>query len=182
MGSGRRLAYAVLLCLAGAGSALYGVTRTWSVRVTARPGLSDLRETTTGADVEPWVIGLALVALAGVGALLATRGLARRVLGGLLTITGAGVAAGAIVGRVGLDVGTAGAGGTIWPVVCVAGGLLIVLGGLSAARHGHEWPGMGARYERRPAQQRPAIDDVDQRVDTRLAWDALDRGDDPTAR
>jgi len=180
MTAGRRLAYAVLCCAAGAGLALYGITRTWAVRVTARPGLSDLRETSTGADLEPWVIGLALVALAGAGALLATRGLARRVLGGLLVAAGAGVAAGAVVGRVGLAIGTAGVGATIWPVACVVGGLLILLGGVSAVRYGHEWPAMGARYERRPAAG-PAVDAVDQRVDTRTAWDALDRGDDPTA-
>ena len=183
MTPGRRLGSTVLLCAAGAGLAVYGVTRTWSEVVTARPGLSSLRDTRTGADLEPWVIGLALVALAGAGALPATRGLTRRLLGGLLTVVGAGVAAGAIAGRAGLDVGSAGAAATFWPVVCVLGGLLIVLGGLSAARSGHQWPAMGARYERRgvaPADAEQA--GVDQRVDTRAAWDALDRGDDPTER
>jgi uncharacterized membrane protein (TIGR02234 family) len=183
MTPGRRLAYTVLLCAAGAGLAVYGVTRTWSEIVTVRPGLSSLRDTRTGADLEPWVIGLALVALAGAGALPATRGLARRVLGGLLALVGIGVAAGAVAGRAGLNVGSAGSGATVWPVVCVLGGLLILLGGLSAARSGHEWPAMGARYERRAAAAATAVDaDVDQRVDTRAAWDALDRGDDPTAR
>ncbi|MFI7543240.1 Trp biosynthesis-associated membrane protein [Actinoplanes sp. NPDC049599] len=179
----RRLGSTVLLCGAGAGLAVYAVTRTWSEIVTARPGLSSLRAVRTGADLAPWVIGLALVALAGAGALLATRGPARRLLGGVLVLVGLGVAAGAITGRAGLAVGAAGAGGTVWPVACVLGGLLIMLGGLSAARHGHEWPAMGARYERRGTAGPPAADaDVDQRVDTRAAWDALDRGDDPTAR
>jgi uncharacterized membrane protein (TIGR02234 family) len=183
MTPGRRLAYTVLLCAAGAGLAVYGDTRTWSEIVTARPGLSSLRDTRTGADLEPWVVGLALVALAGAGALLATRGLARRILGGLLSVVGLGVAAGAIAGRAGLDVGSAGAGATLGPVACVLGGLLVVLGGLSAVRSGHEWPAMGARYERRgAADSRAADSDTDQRVDTRAAWDALDRGDDPTAR
>jgi uncharacterized membrane protein (TIGR02234 family) len=181
MTAGRRLAYAVLLCAAGAGLALYGVTRTWSVRVTARPGLPELREASTGAQVAPWAIGLALVALAGAGALIATRGLPRRVLGALLAVAGAGVAAGAIAGRAAVAPGGAGAGGTIWPVACVAGGLLVLAGGLWAARSGHEWPGMGARYERRAAAPQPGAA-VDQRVDTRAAWDALDRGDDPTER
>ncbi|MEU7902448.1 Trp biosynthesis-associated membrane protein [Actinoplanes sp. NPDC049118] len=179
MSAGRRLTAAVLLCVAGAACALYGVTRTWSELVTERPGLSALRTVRTGADLEPWVVGLALVALAGAGALPATRGLPRRVLGALIALAGLGVAAGAIAGRAGLEAGSAGAGATFWPVVCVAGGLLILLGGLSAARYGHEWPAMGARYERRAA---PAPPDTDQRVDTRAAWDALDRGDDPTAR
>lgn len=188
MPPGRRLAATVLLCAAGAGLAAYGVTRTWSEIVTARPGLSSLRDLRTGAEVAPWVIGLALVALAGAGALLATRGVARRLLGGLLALVGAGVSAGAVVGRAGLEVGTAGAGAVGWPVVCVLGGLMILLGGLAAARSGHEWPAMGARYERRPAAvdqtgvDQPGADRVDQRVDTRAVWDALDRGDDPTAR
>jgi uncharacterized membrane protein (TIGR02234 family) len=190
MSAGRRLTVAVLLCVAGAGLAIYGVTRTWSEIVTARPGLSALRAVRTGADVAPWVIGLALVALAGAGALLAVRGTPRRVLGGLLVLTGLGVAAAAIAGRAGLDTGSAGAGATIWPVACVAGGLLIMLGGLSAARYGHEWPAMGARYERRATPVRAdggraddgGRSDADQRVDTRAVWDALDRGDDPTER
>ncbi|GID93693.1 Trp biosynthesis-associated membrane protein [Amorphoplanes digitatis] len=189
MSPARRLTATVLLCAAGAGLTIYGVTRTWSEIVTERPGLSALRAVRTGADLEPWVIGLALVALAGAGALPATRGLPRRVLGGLLALAGLGIAAGAIAGRAGLDTGSAGAGATVWPVACVAGGLLILLGGLAAARYGHEWPGMGARYERgaaRPDDDQTMDDDqavdADQRVDTRAAWDALDRGEDPTAR
>ena len=182
MTPGRRLAYSVLLCAAGAGLALYGVTRTWSEIVTARPGMSSLREVRTGADLAPWVIGLALVALAGAGALLATRGLARRLLGALLALVGLGVAAGVLAGRAGLTVGVAGAGAVLGPVAGVLGGLLILLGGVSAARSGHHWPAMGARYERRGAAAGDRDAGVDQRVDTRAAWDALDRGDDPTLR
>ncbi|MFI7597808.1 Trp biosynthesis-associated membrane protein [Actinoplanes sp. NPDC049681] len=177
---GRKLGVTVLTCAAGAGLALYGITRTWAVEVTARPGLSELRTTRTGTDVAPWVIGLALVALAGAGALPATRGTPRRVLGALLALAGAGAAAGAVVGRAGLDAGSAGAGATVWPIVCALGGVLVVAGGWQAARHGHEWPGMGARYERRPQPTVTAGDD--QRADNRAVWDALDRGDDPTAR
>ncbi|BCJ50996.1 hypothetical protein Asp14428_24710 [Actinoplanes sp. NBRC 14428] len=182
-GAGRRLGVTVLCGVAGAGLALFGVTRTWAVEVTSRPGLPDLRTVRTGADVAPWVIGLALVALAGGGALFATRGVLRRVLGALLAVAGAGVTAAAIAGRAGLHVGSAGAGGTLWPVVCAAGGLLIVAGGWLALRHGHEWPGMSARYERRPREATAADRPVDdgRPVDNRAAWDALDRGDDPTA-
>jgi hypothetical protein len=179
----RTLTRAVLCCAVGAGLALYAVTRTWSEIVTARPGMSSLRAVRTGADVEGWVVGLALVALAGAGALLATRGLPRRVVGALLALAGFGIGAGAVAGRAGLQVGVAGAGATWWPAVCVLGGALIALGGLAAARHGHEWPGMGARYERHAPESRPAHGgDEDQRLDTRAAWDALDRGDDPTSR
>jgi uncharacterized membrane protein (TIGR02234 family) len=195
--SRRQLGTSVLACVAGAGLALYAVTRVWSIEVTVRPGLSDLRASTTGAAHEPWLVGLALVALAGAGALLATRGLPRRLLGALLALVGAGVAAGAVIGRSGLDPGAAGAGATVWPIACVVGGALVVLGGLVAARHGHRWPAMGSRYERRPAppadptgKARPAAtaglhndgEPAGDRVDTRAVWDALDRGVDPTER
>jgi uncharacterized membrane protein (TIGR02234 family) len=146
----RRLTHATVAGLAGAGLALYGATRVWAVEVTPRPGLSDLRTSTTGADAQPWLVALALIALAGPGALLATRGLVRRLLGGLLALVGTGVAAAAIAGRASIDPGAAGAGATVWPAACVLGGALVVLTGVSAARHGHEWPAMGSRYERRP--------------------------------
>ena len=217
--SRRSYALTLIACLAGAGLALYAVTRTWSLRVTPRTGMSELRAVRTGADVEPWVIGLALVALAGTGALLATHGWARRALGVLLTLVGAGVAAGAIIGRSGLDTGQAGSGGTLWPLTCALGGAIIAAGGLTAARHGHRWPGMSARYERRPVPPAPAQPgeapaptaaagpargagsppeplappeplsppdplappDPLSPPDHRATWDALDRGDDPTA-
>jgi uncharacterized membrane protein (TIGR02234 family) len=174
----------LLACLAGAGVALVAVTRTWSVAVTPRAGMSPLRDTRTGADVEPWVIGLALVALAGTGALLATGGWVRRALGGVLALAGAGVAVGAVIGRIGLDPGEAGPAGTLWPAVCALGGAIIAVGGLTAARHGHRWPTMSARYDRTPATAEPERT-VPQPapgapIDSRAAWDALDRGDDPT--
>ena len=192
-----KLAHAVVACLAGAGLALYAATRVWSVAVTTRPGLPDLRSTTTGAAAQPWLLALTVVALAGAGALLATRGVVRRGLGGLLVLVGLGVLVAAITAWAGLADRASIAG----PIACAAGGALIVAGGLGAARHGHRWPAMGARYERRAVPShgaRPAAGSEppaaagrsagveppapDGSVDNRAAWDALDRGDDPTAR
>ena len=195
-----RRAYGLTLvaCLAGAGLAAYAITRVWSVRVTPRAGMSDLRAEITGADQAPWVVGLALVALAGTGALLATAGWPRRVLGVLLALVGVAVAAGALVARLTVDSGAAGAAATLWSIICVFGGAAIALGGVTAARHGHHWPGMSARYERRPVpppRQEPggaggpsitAGPDVPPQpapaapIDLGAAWEALDRGDDPT--
>ena len=215
----RELATSVAACLAGAALAIYGATRVWSVQVTDRPGLTSLRTQATGAAQQPWLIGLALVALAGAGALLATRGLPRRLLGGLLTLVGAALVGAAITGRAGHDPGAAGAGATFWPIACGVAGALVAWGGLTAARHGHHWPAMGSRYERRPVPslsaepaatqapsaaagltgsqapasdspppQRPAAASAPEAtqagaarsIDTRAAWEALDRGDDPT--
>jgi hypothetical protein len=176
----------LLACVAGAGLALWAVTRTWSVEVTARTGMSALRTVRTGADVAPWVAGLALACLAGAGALLATAGRVRRVVGVLLALAGAGVTAGVVVGRAGLDPGTAGPGGTLWPVAGALGGALVVLGGVTAARYGQHWPAMSARYDRKspavPSAARAAAParPADHPLDHRAAWDALDRGDDPT--
>jgi uncharacterized membrane protein (TIGR02234 family) len=185
-----RRSYALTLaaCSAGAALSAYAVTRTWSLHLTPRTGMTDLRTARTGADAEPWVIGLALVALAGTGALLATRGVVRRVLGALLSLAGAGIAAGAVDARATVDSGSAGAGATLWPALCVLGGLVIVAGGVTAARLGHTWPAMSARYDRKPvapshrtpAARSAAGPDLAP-ADHRSAWDALDRGDDPTA-
>lgn len=195
----RLLGTSVAACLAGAALALSGATRVWSVQVTERPGLTALRVSTTGAAQAPWLVGLALVALAGAGALLATRGVTRRLLGVLLTLTGLGVALAAITARLGLHPGAAGPAATFWPIACAAGGALIIAAGLTAARRGHTMPAMSSRYERteapspavppaaspaptvpaglsRPQAQEPAT----AAADNRAAWDALDRGDDPT--
>ncbi|MFE9958702.1 Trp biosynthesis-associated membrane protein [Micromonospora sp. NPDC005299] len=172
----RELTYAVLLCLAGAGLAFWAVTRTWSVEVTARGSLPPSRHARTGAELLPWVSALALVGLAGAGAVLATRGRVRRLLGGLLALIGLGVAAGGGYGLTESGVSRQ------WPALVLAGGLVLVAGGLFTALRGGDWPAMGARYERRaerpagPAgEDRPAVE-----RGTRDAWEALDRGEDPT--
>ncbi|MEV6346733.1 Trp biosynthesis-associated membrane protein [Actinoplanes sp. NPDC051851] len=205
-GARRAHATAVLGCLVGAGLAFYAVTRTWSLTVEHRTGLTDLDTPQTGADNQPWLVGIAVVALAGAGALLATQGLLRRVLGVLLTLAGAGIIAGAVLARVSLDAGSAGAGAYFWPFATVLGGAAVAAGGLLAARHGHLWSGMSSRYDRAPATPSSARPDVATPVpfdvsresghprettgvppvnlrppDNRSTWDALDRGDDPTA-
>jgi hypothetical protein len=183
----RGLAYAVVLCLAGAGLALYAATRTWNVEVTVRPApLPELRTAHRGA---PWLAPIAVVGLAAAGALVATRGTARRAVGVLLVLIGAGLAVG---GGQGL------ADSRLWPALCLVGGVAVALaGGLTVAR-GQTWPGMGARYERghgrrslsesAPASafgepsDRPAPAAQDGSVASTQAWDALDRGEDPTLR
>lgn len=171
----RELTYAVLLCLAGAGLALWAVTRTWSVELTARGSLPPTRHSRTGADLLPWVSALALVGLAGGGAVLATRGRVRRLLGGLLSLAGLAVAAGGGHGLTEAGVSRQ------WPALVLAGGLLVATGGTFTVGHGGGWPAMGARYDRpgRPAEPagpaRPAVE-----RGTRDAWEALDRGEDPT--
>nr|WP_232234045.1 Trp biosynthesis-associated membrane protein [Micromonospora chokoriensis] len=184
----RALAYAVVLCLAGAGLALWAATRSWSVELTLRPApLPPVRDARSGASLLPWLPALALVTLAGGGAVLATRGRLRRALGVLLGALGLAVAAGGGYGLV-ADVG--GVVSRQWPTLCLLGGLLAAAGGWWTAVRGGAWPAMGARYER-PARTAPAAasgqgDPAGPSTPlagrrTTEAWDALDRGEDPTA-
>ncbi|WP_327652101.1 Trp biosynthesis-associated membrane protein [Micromonospora aurantiaca] len=169
----RELAYAVLLCLAGAGLACWAVTRTWAVEVTARGSLPSGRAERAGTDLLPWVLALTYVGLAGGGAVLATRGRLRRLLGVLLAGVGVAVTVGGGIGLTEAGVSRQ------WPALVLAGGLALAAGGAFTALRGDGWPAMGARYERRsaPADEpgRPAVE-----RGTRDAWDALDRGEDPT--
>nr|WP_240955506.1 Trp biosynthesis-associated membrane protein [Micromonospora sp. HNM0581] len=172
------MAYAVLLCLAGAGLALWAVTRTWVVDVADRAELLPLvEEGRTGGQLLAWLPALSLVGLAGGGAVLATRGRVRRVLGGLLVILGLTLAAGGgygLLGNLGDLVTWA------WPALVLLGGILTAAGGALTLLRGHRWPAMGTRYERRPAQSAggggPIVG-----AGTVEAWEALDRGEDPTA-
>lgn len=186
----RGLATAVLACVVGAGLALFAATRTWTTTTQRQaPPLPDKLVDHTGGSLIGWLPALALVGLAGAGALLATRGRVRTIIGLLLVLVGLGVVAGAIDG---LDI-AAGA----WPVIVGVGGLGIAWAGLSAMRSGTTWPAMGTRYERSAAPAERTDDsagtlaaapsDRDARAGSRARtpvsmWDDLDRGVDPTDR
>ena len=138
----------------------------------------------TGGDLSPVLTPLALAGLAGVVAVLATKGIGRRVIGVLLALCGVGAGFGAwqaaggsgvlswlrernvmrVTGAIEWDAVA------FWPVVCGLGAAMMVAGGVVAVVRGGGWARMSARYTREPP---PATDD-------RSMWDALDRGDDPT--
>ena len=154
----RELVLAVVACAAGAGLALFGATRTWVVETIARPApLPPARIAHTGGDLLPWLPALAVVGLAGSGALVATRGAGRRAVAVLLLLVGLGLVAG----------GGYGISRSPWALLCLGGGLAVAAAGVLAWR-GRNWPVMGARYER---SRHPSGGDM---------WDAIDRGEDPT--
>ncbi|MGA8113013.1 MAG: Trp biosynthesis-associated membrane protein, partial [Actinocatenispora sp.] len=88
-----QLALAVLACTLGAVIALYASSKSWAVDVTERPApLPPVRTARSGGDFVPWVPALALISLAGAGALVATRRIGRVLVGAALTLLGLGVA------------------------------------------------------------------------------------------
>jgi LPXTG-motif cell wall-anchored protein len=145
---------------------LFAATRDWDAvmthQVSPLPPMTDYR---TGTEMSPWLPALGAVGLAGAGALLATRGKLRVVVGGLLALAGIGII-GAVIETLQhrIDVG--------WPVLTLAAAAVVVAAGALTIRYSDTWPEMGARYERPNSGVKAP--------QTQL-WDALDRGEDPTA-
>lgn len=148
-----------------------------SVDYKLMPGV---RDPDRAADM-PLALALSLVVLAGWGALLVTRGRARRAVAGLGLVAAVGVVACVVVApfilpdqvRDQLPGGSAevSVSPTGWFVTAAIGAVLAVVALAVAWRQCPAWPTMSTRYDA-PATRTPA-DDTD-------LWKALDRGHDPT--
>jgi uncharacterized membrane protein (TIGR02234 family) len=187
-------AVALVLDLVGAGGALLVSLRHWQTVSAARPApLTDVVVQVSGRTVDAAPTALGLVALAGVVAVLATRGRPRRLVGAVLALAGLGLvwraaaSAGAIssaharrliadrhsaadVARVVPHVATHSA----WPALTVVCGVFVALSGALIAWRGHRWQVMSARYEA------PTDPDARRAKAATTLWTALDRGEDPT--
>jgi uncharacterized membrane protein (TIGR02234 family) len=188
-------AAALLLDLVGAGVALLVSSRTWQSAHFLRSGLGDIDAGLTGRNIDSSPTALALAALAGIVALIATRGLARRVVGGLVAVVGVALvwrslrSAGAVSAsrarsivedhHQGIALPSAAqhvAVHAAWPVLSAIAGALVMVAGVLVAVRGHRWQSMAARYSA-PSD----VDDADARKRADLAlWNAIERGDDPT--
>jgi uncharacterized membrane protein (TIGR02234 family) len=114
----REYSLVLLLGLAGAAAVLLAVRQTWARVVTAAPQpLPASTVSVRGQDLVPVAGALGLAALAGLAAVLATRGLARRLVGVLLAGFGAGAAAAVAthLGAAAVLAAAAGAGGNAGP-------------------------------------------------------------------
>ncbi len=223
----REFVIALIAAVVGAGLLFLAGSRGWvTLSVSRGRPLPDLRRTVSGSKAIPLIYALAVLGLAGVVALLATRQLGRRIVGLLLALVAVlgliwlardlgGISAsraesllsdaGPVVGvpahaHINADVHTLPA------VLAVLGALLLALVGLAAAVRGGGWPAMGSRYDRprqtpdrtaRGVEREDAGDSVAARDDDvsggaeratrpsagadRRLWEALDRGEDPTA-
>jgi len=90
----REMALVLLLGVAGAGLVFLAVRQGWAhVRTAPPPPLPGSDSLVTGQDLVPAAAALAVAALASLAAVLATRGIARRLVGLALAGLGAGIAA-----------------------------------------------------------------------------------------
>ncbi|MEU8959870.1 TIGR02234 family membrane protein [Streptomyces sp. NPDC048518] len=191
--SRRSIAAALLLGALGAALALLASRQDWA-HGTASVAGGDLPLTATGGDVTGVPAALAIVGLAALVAVFAVRRTGRILVSLLLTLSGGGIVAAALLGArdsSALDEKAATAAGdaaatihglshTGWPYAAAAAGAMLLLAGLLALTYGRSWPAMSGRYERdgtpSPRKARRAVDP--ERPEE--LWKALDRGEDPT--
>jgi uncharacterized membrane protein (TIGR02234 family) len=202
MRSRAEFAAALLIEIVGAAVVLLVGTREWQTITTsrARPFHADVLSV-SGRTIDGAPTALALVALAGVVAVLATKGVARRAIGVLVAIAGAGIvwrsatAMGAVSASRARDLvrdkhprvlNSATAAQQVathsgWAVLSIVGGVLVVAAGVLIAWRGGSWSAMSARYEAPVRAKEPDPEQARAKADASL-WAALERGEDPTAR
>ena len=187
---GRPLGIVAVLAVAGAALAAVAAALTWWSADYVDPLTGALTISASGADCVPELIPLALVALAGFGAALATRGIPRRAVGAVIALCGGALAArsalffgstpGALVSeltRPADPVGTAQLH-PVGPALGVLGGLLLAAAGVLIVLGVGARQAMSSRYERGAKAQAAATAMTTDQGDW---WKALDAGDDPTA-
>lgn len=193
----RREYRGALLLLAVAAALLFvGYAQTWVTAVVGEAGMPTVEVVLKGRDVEAAASASAVLALAGIAGLVATRRLGRMVTGVLLAFEGVlaaygalsfGLSAGSradVLERVSEKVGVAAdaeVASTPWWLAVALGGLLLVAVGALAVVRGGRWPVLGRRYEPQDpdggAASAPASPAA---AGPAATWDALDRGVDPT--
>jgi uncharacterized membrane protein (TIGR02234 family) len=192
----------VIAVCAVLGAALAAVSAglTWWTEDFADALTGPVTITASGSSVVPALVPVALVALAGLGAALATHGVLRRIVGVILVLGGALVAV-----RCGLALGSAPASlvqdlprpadpvgaarlSPLGPLLGIAGGLLIAAaGGLIVAGRGarrmstrYEAPGSVEAATRAEGAGTTAGRTADAGQSTDDWWRAMDAGSDPT--
>lgn len=160
-------------------------TLTWQGAVTAAR-----QSSLTGRQSAPALLPLALAAVAGLAAVAAARGVARRLLGALLMLVGA-VSGWAVVSGIGHRPVTAlqdaqpqaqqvlsGTRNLFGPVLSMLGAGLVLLAGVAVLAGLFAGRGMGSRFNR----HRPAAAATPDRLEDADLWKRLDAGEDPTAQ
>lgn len=184
--SGRGYLLTLLLGLAASGAVAVGVTRTWVRAEGTVEGMPRLVAEVPGSDVSSLVGALGLACLAAFGAVVATRGWVRVVVGGLVvaamgTVVVLTVWAGDSTALATEALAAKGwAGGAVdtqtvgWRWLVAFAAAIGAVCGAVVTRFGRDWTTMGERYDA-PTEQRRS--DPTSEADV---WKAIDRGDDPT--
>ncbi|WP_028925771.1 Trp biosynthesis-associated membrane protein [Pseudonocardia acaciae] len=180
----RRLAV-TLVALAVAALGLWVATRlVWLRQTFQSPLRGEIGTQTTGAEVRPELVAVAVLALAAVAALVATGGWARRLLGFVLVLAGAWAAwqsASSLANEstgwfayVPSDAVPAGPPvATAAPLLALGASAVLVAAGVLTVWWATAMPRMGARYSAPGAAARRRDRDTEW-------WEALDAGEDPT--
>jgi uncharacterized membrane protein (TIGR02234 family) len=190
---------ALILLAIGAALLFLGFSQVWATAVVTQEGLPSLTFELKGREIQPAGSAAAILALAGIAGLVATRRFGRAVTGVLLVGEGLLAAGGAlwfglgagnradvvrlVSEKAGIDVDPA-LSVTPWWLMVVVGGALLVVAGVAAAFRGGRWPMMGRRYERSAepdvADRSEGATGVAADTTAASAWDQLDQGLDPT--
>lgn len=184
---------ALILLAVGAALLFVGYAQVWASAVVLQQGLPSLVVELKGREIQPAGSASAILALAGIAGLVATRRFGRAVTGvllvleGLLALVGAlwfGAGAGnradvvrLVSEKAGIDVEAELSVRPWWVVVAVGGALLVVVGVLAVLRGG-TWPVMGRKYERGDAEASRGAPRGP--LGGPSAWEQLDQGVDPT--
>ncbi len=193
-----RFASALLLTLLSGAGALLVSGRSWQTIVAPRPRpFADDVVDVSGRTLEPAVAALGLVALAGVVAVLATRGIGRRIVGALLAVSALAMAWRSLAGLQAVTAARArslvadskaGAGldparsphvtvHAVWPSIGLVCAVALFAAAVAVLLWGHRWAGLSGRYEAPESRA-----EADRQRSDAMLWSALDRGDDPTTR
>lgn len=190
------------ICLAGlvvaAGLIFFATSQEWVLVAVPRPApLPGGLKSATGSGVLPGLTAVAIVLLAAVVAVAATRRLGRRIVGALVTVCGIAAVVlvvpfltgtpGSVLADV-RDTGTSveaghGAAAAYAPWLALIGALIAVVVGVAIAMRGPSWSKMGSKYEAPSASGTPTsagAPEGAEPVNHRDAWNSLDQGIDPT--
>jgi uncharacterized membrane protein (TIGR02234 family) len=184
-GADRRSYLSGLAILLAGGVACLAAPRVTWAEVELDTRLVTVEVAVTGRDLLPLAPAAGVLALAAIVATYAAARIGRTVIGVVLLSTGLAVSVLALRAAAGLT-GRASSWvqdspefqGTVsdvvaspaWALITMVGGVLVALAGALTIARRSRWPAMGRRYERAGRPPGAAGD----------AWNALDRGEDPT--
>ena len=181
----RSYAVTVLAGLAGAGLTAVAGARDWATTHGSAAGIK-VEASVTGAEAQPLVAALGLVALTAWGVVLVSRGRVRRLVSVVGLLASAGALVGVVLGfsaakddSVAAAVAKGATGDTFstalsaWYYLAGLGALLATIAFVVAVARAPRWPAMGSKYDAPSARTSPATDED--------MWRALDEGRDPTS-